>query len=588
MKPLNLIPSGSFLFLAAFICSALFSPSRLSAQIHYTWVGGGGFWSTPANWFPAGIPGPSDSATIASGTPLLDASASVSNLVLSASNGGISGGAQAFLTVLHSGSWSAGSITRVRMTIAPECTFVFEGGAKSYTGGAVTNQGTIRWNSGALSLENNQYFMNRKDGLIEVTFGGAWLQNGAGTSILHNEGTYVKTGSDSTNSIRVVSFINSGTVRAADRGTIRFETRTFQTSGAGNGFVADDGAQIELPAGLYENTHFAGVGVKRLDTGNFQATLTGVISATNLIYANGYCRGAATLDGTLEWRGGILSPNLTILPQSTLLLAGNGSKTLANSGFITNAGTTRWIGGPFNLENNSTFHNLPTGLFEVSVDGNLLQAGAGTSTFRNEGVYRKTSTRGTNTIQIVAFVQSGRLEVLTGTVRVVGNSTFSPGSVIRTRIGGPDPGQDFGQLQVTGSAALSGALELELANGFTPATNQTFAILTCGSRTGTFSSFQGGFIADGFYFRPSYTTAAVQLEVINGVARLVSPTKLNGAFSSRIQGVINGVYQIESSTNLVDWAPLGTTIIPIGGLATWTDPAPATLPLQYYRAVFQP
>lgn len=580
---------SSALRVVQWLLLALLIPPSLMGQTNFTWIGGNDLWGTPANWSPAGLPGPADTATITNGNPTLNMTATVSNLVISTATGGLIGQDLRSLTVLHSGRWSAGQIQLARITLGSGCVFTLDGAAKTLTSGFLTNQGTIRWLSGSLNLENNQLLVNQPGALLEVAFGGSLLQNGPGSSEFRNAGTYLKSSTQDTNTIQIVSFINTGKVWVSDQGTLRLKTSSFRTSGPENRFLAEEGSQIELPAGVYQEPQFIGTGRKTIiATGNGQAEVTGRILATNLVYTGGYWFGTSSLEGTLEWRGGSMAPQLTIPPGSTLVLAGPGAKSLVNSSIIKNAGVTRWTDGRFNLENNPTFHNLPGGLFELSFDGILNQSGPGTSVFHNEGIYRKATTQGTNIIQIVSFVQAGRLEVLAGTTRIVGSCNFAPGSSFRTLIGGPNPGLDFGQLQVSGSTTLSGTLELGLLNGFTPSTNQTFPIILSASRSGTFASFLGGFIAEGFYFRPTYPATGVRLEVIDGTARFAKPVRTNGQFNVQIQGVINGAYQIESSTNLLDWSILATNTIPIGGVSTWVDPAPPILPRQFYRAVFLP
>ena len=49
----------------------------------------------------------------------------------------------------------------------------------------------------------------------------------------------------------------------------------------------------------------------------------------------------------------------------------------------------------------------------------------------------------------------------------------------------------FGQVDVTGTAALAGAFNLALVNGYGPAGGQTFDVMSFGSATGTFTSFTG-------------------------------------------------------------------------------------------------
>lgn len=58
-------------------------------------------------------------------------------------------------------------------------------------------------------------------------------------------------------------------------------------------------------------------------------------------------------------------------------------------------------------------------------------------------------------------------------------------------ITGVQPGIRFGRLKVGGKATLSGTLHVNTGGGFTPGHRESFAVLVCHSRGGTFSKRSG-------------------------------------------------------------------------------------------------
>ena len=66
---------------------------------------------------------------------------------------------------------------------------------------------------------------------------------------------------------------------------------------------------------------------------------------------------------------------------------------------------------------------------------------------------------------------------------------------IAIQIGGPSSlgaGVGFGQISATGAATLDGALNVTLLNGYSPTTNDAYAIVLSGTRAGTYNSVASG------------------------------------------------------------------------------------------------
>jgi hypothetical protein len=59
--------------------------------------------------------------------------------------------------------------------------------------------------------------------------------------------------------------------------------------------------------------------------------------------------------------------------------------------------------------------------------------------------------------------------------------------VLSIDIGGTNPGTDFDQLAITGTATLDGTLNVALINGFVPDPGSTYVIMTFSSLSSTFA-----------------------------------------------------------------------------------------------------
>ena len=101
-----------------------------------------------------------------------------------------------------------------------------------------------------------------------------------------------------------------------------------------------------------------------------------------------------------------------------------------------------------------------------------------------------------------------------GILTVTGNYTQTSAGILDIQIGGPNAGTGFSQLNITGTAALGGTLDLSLINGFTPYNGETFTILTsAGLNSSVFSAYNG--LQEGnVTFTVAYTPGDVILDAI--------------------------------------------------------------------------
>jgi hypothetical protein len=157
----------------------------------------------------------------------------------------------------------------------------------------------------------------------------------------------------------------------------------------------------------------------------------------------------------------------------------------------------------------------------------------------------------------VALDDSGVLDLQSGIFKISGGYSPQASSTLSLILGGVTPGTGFAQLQVVGTAKLTGALAVTLNPGFTPKPGDTFQIITYGAGSGTFSTLTG--ISPGN--PPVYLPTGVNL-VANGAGVLnVDPAAAGqsaGRFRLRVSGLTGRTFVIEASTDLSTWSPVVT------------------------------
>jgi hypothetical protein len=109
------------------------------------------------------------------------------------------------------------------------------------------------------------------------------------------------------------------------------------------------------------------------------------------------------------------------------------------------------------------------------------------------------------------------------TLADTGSYTQNSSGALNVDIGGLTAGTQFDQLNVTGAASLSGTLNLDLINGFTPTLGSTFDITNFASLTGMFGTVNGVAINGSEHFSVVYSATNVTLDVVAGAAPLRSP-----------------------------------------------------------------
>jgi hypothetical protein len=137
-----------------------------------------------------------------------------------------------------------------------------------------------------------------------------------------------------------------------------------------------------------------------------------------------------------------------------------------------------------------------------------------------------------------------------GTLTVEGSfQQTNAASSLAIEIGGTAPGT-FDRLMVSGLAALNGALNVSLINGFTPQASDTFQIVTAaGNLTGTFNNTPGGVLTT-----PAGTFNVTYMSGANGFVRL---SNFMGSGTPGLPGDYNGNGTVDAA-DYVLWRDGGT------------------------------
>ena len=489
--------------------------------------------------------------------------------------------------------------------------------------GPVTNFGTVLWTGGTFYVRNNNSGSQGR-----AVNRGLWQMQGdldlaqwfaTGLEIFNNSGTFRKSSGTGISYITVLFQnqlgnvdVQSGVLRF-DRGTqldglfsttfgtaIQFNTGTFtytpltQLTGAGQYQLTGGTLQglldylpnLKLLGGnvALSPSYQTNGSIVRLDLDG--STLIGsnvVIGVLNLNSGNVGGPTVVAGVGALNWLSGRFGQGASLLLQSNAVanLLGGGQKELGAR--MTNYGSVYWSGGTISIMNDASTYlgaveNQLGGLWEVQGDLSLAQWIVNNfSYFRNNGTLRKTVGSGTATMDVV-FSNQGVVEQLTGIWTFGRNFSLTEGTVL-FGIGGDS---SFGRINLTGTASLAGKLAARLLNGYVPATNRTFQIMSYGVVAGTFTDYSGLDVGSGRAFSPVYTptTLTLQTYATNSTANptpivLSNPKKELTGFSFLFSGDPGVTYTVQFTTNLSQpvWSTLLVTNISVS-LTKVTDPAP--------------
>src|SRR5579859_6848656 len=361
------------------------------------------------------------------------------------------------------------------LTNASDGSINFASGASRIFSGALNNQGTVSVGDHGLTWNNRGASSN--EGTLNVNSGTLVLNGGSGTS-----------------------FTNTGTLTMAAGQTLQVNGETYvQNSGgtlSGGGTLTLVSSTLTLNSGLSTS----GVAVLNLDgsTVNGPAALSNV-AGVSVMVDNSVVNAPLDNFGRLvtTHHSDTLSGPLTTELGSVLRVQGDSSLdccslfvTIADG--FTNHGLIELIDVNGTPETTLTISN---GVLTNASDGTISVDAGGART-------------------LVASVDNeGTLNIAPGAANTLAiNGALKQGStgVLNINIGGTSAGSQYDQLNVSGAVTLDGTLNINLINGFTPASGQVFQVLTYASESGQFATINQP-RASGTTFNPSYGATAFTL-----------------------------------------------------------------------------
>jgi len=525
-------------------------------------------------------PGP----TLLNGTITLEGSASAEALEFQ--SGILTGSCE----IRRGFRWTGGSMGSLWLRLGPGNHRIAGDGGQTLQNAALINAGHLVADAAVVGLLFNGYsqsatLTNEPSGIIELRADSRFRQANSGgwpPALLAwvNQGQIVST-TAGTNWIESIPLHNSGSVEVIE-GTL------LQAGGGTSAGTFEVGAagRFEFSTGTYDydGSRWFGPGPSAIVA---SATVQGTFVADNFRLEQGDLSGACTIGGGFHWLGGnlvnaqlrlgagehrISGPDSKGLLASSLANAGHlvfeeATVGLLFTGYSQMAVLTNEADGQMDLENGARIEQRNGGGWPPTAIGVF-----------NEGTLRKVD-GGVAVLAAVPLVNQGACEVIDGILRVEGNATFESTGKLTVSLGaGP-------ALDVTGTAALAGAIEAATPPGFDVTSGAIFAPINAGTISGRFANdiaLNPGHI---YHYLAGYSGNVLTLTSQGGLeepVQLSNPTLLGGLTAFDIAGRTGLLYLIESSTNMVHWRLDSTTNAPTDTL-TFVDPRTPLDPVRFYR-----
>ncbi len=362
-------------------------------------------------------------------------------------------------------------------------------GEIGYNGLAVVNQasGVIDSNgtpSGSALYLNPSSLTNQ--GLLEAT-NSAVLQLAGGENFNNSSGNILANGSSSMVQLLSGPTIQGGTLTTTGGGTLG-------TLVSGNNATLDG------------STHGA-------------ITIVGSYSITN--NTSTYAFGTINNIGAIQITAGTTTAALIV--QGSLALSGGGTVAMSTTGGGGSAYIYQYGGSTLTNVNNTIQGTGVIGYNGLAVvnEGTINANSAGaalqitTASFANQGLLEST---GTGILQVSSpITNSGEIvpdgSPNPGSISISSNYTQTSTGGEGVVLGGLTAGTQYSQLNISGTATLSGALNIGVIGGFAPTNGEQFTILTAGSISGTFSSINSVAVP-GITWQVTYNTSSNPQSVV--------------------------------------------------------------------------
>jgi hypothetical protein len=435
------------------------------------------------------------------------------------------------------------------------------------------NLGEVRWLSEGpmlLATVNDSTFVNSGTFILETNCTVGVTPGGFQNPYFQNSGTVqVSEGQGAVSLMLGGQLINYGTLWAGSNAVLEVGTTN-------NGlFLAQDG------------TVFGGEGVVRFGEGIGDVNCEGGMTVNGTVELDGaqiHQSSQWTGPGLFRWLSGSLG-NFTFAPGFHVEMSGWDNKGL--EGTCTNLGEVRWLQDSFlSIRSGSAASFVNGGLFSQEVGGSW-----------HDGIVISNLVGGTflqkaGKFWIGPFDNKGTLRMTGGILNPDPGIKFHPGSTCHFVLGGTSTMTNQGRISfgliesiASSQTTLDGKLLVTLTNGFVPAVSTDYLMIWDGGWgvqfVGQFNQTDLPPLQSNLVWHVAYTAGFAILRTVLPPGLTGTTLLPDGSFQFSLTGSAGGNFEIQASTNLVDWQTV--TNGSFAGSVIYTDLAATNYTRRFYR-----
>ena len=304
--------------------------------------------------------------------------------------------------------------------------------------------------------------------------------------ILQTSGT-----TDAEGGITIEDYSSTGAV--LEYGTLNNYGTASWTGGA---IVANNGAVLNNEPGAT----FDAQSDDSLVWGGFVSTGAGAVPTFNNLAGAAVVKSGGT--GSTGTQMGVVFNNAGVVDvqSGTLQLGGSfpGGQPVTNSGTVTvGAGTTLAALSDYDQMAGST-----------TLDGDTF---SGTNLYVEGGALAGSGVVNANVTNAGQVIPGGTGAA--GLLTINGTYTQTASGSLDVDLGGTTAESQYDQLAVSGTASLGGTLDVALIHSFQPVVGDTFRVVSFGSSSGNFASYQGPSLASGLFLDTVLGASSLTLDV---------------------------------------------------------------------------
>jgi len=443
--------------------------------------------------------------------------------------------------------------------------------------GSFTLEGTSYWTGGAFQTFGTSTFDITASGVLSI--GAVELVAGSfnnyGQFVLQHDFLLTQTYPPTLPS----SFNNYGSILVpTNTGPVTFQTGSALTNYGTIRADTNSTLSLVIPSfvsGIYlsDGTIFDGNGTVQVSC-YFTIECAGHITVNCTLQFNDNADGPSYLSGSglFKWHSGL--NNFTFGPDFHVEIAGGGGPGF--SGSCTNQGVIRWPTAGYLLTgfgNTTAFYN--EGRFSI-----------GTNSFWDPGITLFNQPGGTlqilsGTSTLQTLTNRGMFDFEGGTLNIQNLAIADGGGTYQATLSGYDPGIGFGQTSAS-SMAIGNSLVVTLTNGFVPTNGSSFTLASASTLTGQFSSLTLPALSGNLAWHVRYGSGALKLLVAPPLTVTNASVLPDGTFQLDIAGPPADAYDIQTSTNLLDWQTVETNS-PFSGSLIFNDTNATQFNQRFYR-----